>query len=267
MHITQQITQQEIQMEDLWKYKMTQTLTKRLCALCITGILSWQPLKSGKAILPLVPEYLTIHICVQSQHTEYKASLQELTSILLTTTDLSHNPLLSQAAHTLSALLTRCFHTLCGSLNVGMTVKSSCHFLKTFKNLFTSWRFYFSKCVWLVQFYYSLKVQICAVRLGKNTSAQCVTLCSGWLTMLHHIIHQPIGGEKRKGGRDKTTKWLCKQLAELTISRNNASRGKQTGYSWCINFHFALFKTLRFKNKCIYESESKHFVKPAVHPA
>lgn len=52
--------------------------------------------------------------------------LQELTSILLTTTDLSHNPLLSQAAHTLSALLTRCFHTLCGSLHVGMIVKSSC---------------------------------------------------------------------------------------------------------------------------------------------
>lgn len=120
MHITQQITQQEeIQTEDLWKYKMTQTLTKRLCVLCITGILSWQPLKSGKAILPLVPEYLTVH-------TEYKASLQELTSILLTTTDLSHNPLLSQAAHTLSALLTRCFHTLCGSLHVGMIVKSSC---------------------------------------------------------------------------------------------------------------------------------------------
>lgn len=183
--------------------------------------------------------------------------------LLLTTTDLSHNPLLSQAAHTLSALLTRCFHTLCGSLNVGMTVKSSCLNCQTFifsrlKNLFTSWRFYFSKCVWLVQFNYSLKAQILAVRLRKTALHN--GWHSGWLTMLHHIIHQPIREEKRKGGRDKTTKRLCKQLAELTISRNNASHGKQTGYSWCINFHFAPFQTLHFKNKRIYESESKHFV-------
>lgn len=68
-------------------------------------------------------EYLTVHTCTQSQHIEGKASFQQLTSYPPPANNKQPLRPIQSESTTQTALAHQAAHTLCGSTNVGFTVK------------------------------------------------------------------------------------------------------------------------------------------------
>lgn len=168
-------------------------LTNR--SLGINADLSWQTFRTLHAILPARCEYSMVHIWTRSEHTEYEALLQELTSpppppppannkqpltpIRAESTAQTH-----QAAHTLLTLaaFTRCVGAIKWEWRwnpVASQLQSNLDFLCTFWNLFS------------LQFNVSKFPEL----LWRKINLQWVQMsAAGWVILKNHAVFRLING-------------------------------------------------------------------------